>query len=279
MSVAPDHGSDPLLSKLRVLYLHGLESGVRGKKMTALRDQFEAVECVDMSRFCNVKALWMLNPFLCVIPIFLGVMVFGGIFISNILNIFVSVAASIEKKSDRVLIAGFVFILMLYCAIKGTILLLRRACSFVYHGCIGLQKKAIEKFKPDVVVGSSFGGAIALFLHLEGVYDGPLLLLAPAHENMARLFGRVGCTILPHVISPIGPCMIVHGQRDKVVPIRSSIALAEVETSAKQANVKLISVVDNHGLSKTCKPKRFRSLVEEAVKWHRDRVQNTGDIK
>ena len=36
MSVAPDHGSDPLLSKLRVLYLHGLESGLRGKKMTAL---------------------------------------------------------------------------------------------------------------------------------------------------------------------------------------------------------------------------------------------------
>ncbi|HEY1099337.1 MAG TPA: alpha/beta hydrolase, partial [Myxococcota bacterium] len=46
--------------------------------------------------------------------------------------------------------------------------------------------EAIQQTRPDVVVGSSFGGGLAMQLQHEGHWRGPMVLLAPAG---ARLFG------------------------------------------------------------------------------------------
>jgi predicted esterase YcpF (UPF0227 family) len=47
-------------------------------------------------------------------------------------------------------------------------------------GAIATQEAALAASAPDVLVGSSFGGAIAVDLLARGVWRGPTVLLAPA---------------------------------------------------------------------------------------------------
>lgn len=46
--------------------------------------------------------------------------------------------------------------------------------------CCELQAAAIQQFRPDVLVASSFGGGIAVHLLSKNIWKGPTLLLAPA---------------------------------------------------------------------------------------------------
>jgi len=49
-----------------------------------------------------------------------------------------------------------------------------------FEACVALQAETITKFRPDVLVGSSFGGAVAVALLQRGLWRGPTLLLAQA---------------------------------------------------------------------------------------------------
>ena len=42
-----------------------------------------------------------------------------------------------------------------------------------YMACLSKQIRAIQTFRPDVIVGSSFGGAVALHLLQLGIWKGP----------------------------------------------------------------------------------------------------------
>jgi hypothetical protein len=69
---------------------------------------------------------------------------------------------------------------------------------------------------PDVLIGSSFGGAVAVALLMRKLWRGPTLLLAQAalrYDPAARLPRGVRVTL-------------VHGLRDDVVPIEDSRRLA-----------------------------------------------------
>jgi len=57
----------------------------------------------------------------------------------------------------------------------------------ISSGIQGLDEAG--EFVPDVVVGSSFGGAVALLLVLAGEWKGPTVLLAPAWGRLARYAG------------------------------------------------------------------------------------------
>ena len=48
------------------------------------------------------------------------------------------------------------------------------------------QSQALQSFRPDVIVGSSFGGAIVLELIQRGMWSGPAVLICPAHKVIAR---------------------------------------------------------------------------------------------
>jgi predicted esterase len=59
-----------------------------------------------------------------------------------------------------------------------------------YPACVAVQSRALREFEPDVLVGSSFGGAVAVSLLQEGLWQGPTLLLAQAaihYDPEARL--------------------------------------------------------------------------------------------
>ncbi|NND60475.1 MAG: hypothetical protein HKN49_09435 [Gammaproteobacteria bacterium] len=104
-----------------------------------------------------------------------------------------------------------------------------------FEGCVLLQADTINQFDPDVLVGSSFGGAVALALLQRGLWQGPTLLLAQAGL-------RYG---LPALLPAGVPVWIVHGLRDVVIDPEDSRTLA---AHGDPQQVRLIEVDDDHGL-------------------------------
>jgi pimeloyl-ACP methyl ester carboxylesterase len=80
-----------------------------------------------------------------------------------------------------------------------------------------LALATLEECRPEVVVGSSFGGGVALWLAFTGAWQGPLVLLAPAGVKVLAPGG---------LKARAGRVLVVHGRRDEVVPVDDSLALA-----------------------------------------------------
>lgn len=101
--------------------------------------------------------------------------------------------------------------------------------------CVRVQRECIQDFAPDVLVGSSFGGAVAVALIQRGDWRGPTLLLAQAAERLG---------LKPELPSGV-PIWIVHGLNDAVVDPADSRRLAATGDSEW---VRLIEVDDDHPL-------------------------------
>jgi hypothetical protein len=119
-----------------------------------------------------------------------------------------------------------------------------------FSGCVSLQARTVASFRPDVLVGSSFGAAVAVELLRRGFWRGPTLLLAQAaraRDREVRLADGVRV-------------WLVHGLRDDVVPIDDSRVLARTGTWEL---VRLIEVDDDHGLTGTVASGDLVMLVRE----------------
>lgn len=103
-----------------------------------------------------------------------------------------------------------------------------------FEGCVVVQRDALRRFQPEVLVGSSFGGAVAVALLARGLWRGPTLLLAQAAV-------RYGHSALP----PDVPVLLVHGQADEIIDPQDSRALASTGTPSL---VRLLEVADDHSL-------------------------------
>lgn len=117
-------------------------------------------------------------------------------------------------------------------------------------GSIETQAEALAKIQPDVLVGSSFGGAIAVELLERGVFRGPTVLLAPAAAKLGirnRLPEGVAVTI-------------VHGTGDIVIPLSDSQELAATGTPSL---VRLVEVDDDHRLQSLLDTGALADLVRE----------------
>jgi pimeloyl-ACP methyl ester carboxylesterase len=117
-----------------------------------------------------------------------------------------------------------------------------------FRGCIELHARLLAQRTPEVLVGSSFGGAVAVALLQRGAYRGPTLLLAPA----ARKLG------LPMALPGGVPVYVVHGTRDTVIDLEDSRRLA---ASAEPDQVRLLEVDDTHGLASLVADDRLADLV------------------
>lgn len=116
------------------------------------------------------------------------------------------------------------------------------------EGAIAAQAAALAEFRPDVLVGSSFGGAVAVALMDRGVWRGPAVLLAPA----AALLG------LPNRLPDDVTVTVAHGAYDEVVPIEHSRALV-----AGRSRARLIEVDDGHRLQSLVDSGALAALVRE----------------
>lgn len=97
-----------------------------------------------------------------------------------------------------------------------------------FEGCVQLHAEALEHTSPSVLVGSSFGGAVAMELVSRGLWKGPSLLLAPAWKKYGAGANFHGTTV--HV---------VHGTEDNVVPVEDSEELQGVRLNKRRDDHRL----------------------------------------
>lgn len=133
-----------------------------------------------------------------------------------------------------------------------------------FEGCVRQIGRAIAEFQPEVVVGSSFGGAVAVALLQRDLWRGPTLLLAQAAAELG----------LPLRLPDDAWVWIVHGTRDEVVPIASSLALARSGTPER---VRLLEVRDDHRLSATTASGRLVALVRELAQRASEPERSAGE--
>lgn len=120
------------------------------------------------------------------------------------------------------------------------------------ENCVQTQREAIASFTPEVVVGSSFGGALAVALLARGHWTGPTLLLAQA-----------SAFFFPGLDLPAGArVLLVHGTRDTIVDLEGSRRLARTGTPAL---VRLVEVDDDHRLGTLLVGERLADLVREVA--------------
>jgi predicted esterase len=117
-----------------------------------------------------------------------------------------------------------------------------------FAACVSLQAEALTAFRPDVLVGSSFGGAVAVALLQRGLWRGATLLLAQAALR------RDASASLPPAI----PVWLVHGRHDEQIDIEDSRLLA---ATGSPDRVVLHEVDDDHALHATVASGRLVELV------------------
>jgi pimeloyl-ACP methyl ester carboxylesterase len=104
-----------------------------------------------------------------------------------------------------------------------------------FEACVTLQAEALRRFGPDVLVGSSFGGGVAVALLQRGLWRGPTLLLAQAALRQG----------LPAELPEHVPVWLVHATDDDIVPVEDSRRLAQ---SGSPELVRLLEMEDDHPL-------------------------------
>ncbi len=98
--------------------------------------------------------------------------------------------------------------------------LLAAAIGRSYDASYAIACDALRSFKPDVVVGFSWGGSLVCRMLAEGLWNGPTLLLAPGHTLIhTRMRRAVGAVPLPACVK------VMHSNADQIVPIEHSLAL------------------------------------------------------
>eukprot|EP00397_Hematodinium_sp_SG-2012_P063381 GEMP01087435.1.p1 GENE.GEMP01087435.1~~GEMP01087435.1.p1 ORF type:complete len:242 (+),score=41.70 GEMP01087435.1:56-727(+) len=182
----------------RVLYLHGLESGAEGLKATYLRDHVDTVVVPDLevSLFdvrkpnCLLRSPWMLG-------------VFGG-----------ALAGTVSLPLALLAVPlGF------GCLRQGLVQLLQK-CTDIAEEVL----KAEQEF--DLIVGSSWGGAVALkLLERNPSLTTPCIVLAPALGSTGK-YRYIHPRWLPSTLAQ-SKVAVLHGTEDAQIPVEMSRMLQQ----------------------------------------------------
>jgi pimeloyl-ACP methyl ester carboxylesterase len=121
-----------------------------------------------------------------------------------------------------------------------------------FEACVAVQAAALACFRPQLLVGSSFGAAVAVALLQRGLWRGPTLLLAQAALQRG----------LPARLPEGVRVWLVHGLRDRLVDVDGSRTLARTGTPGL---VRLIEVDDDHALHGLVQSGGLVELVQELL--------------
>lgn len=215
----------------RVMYVHGLESGPTGKKAKLLAEAGFDVTAVLMP--CSRKYA-LRDPLIALWALVSLALVIGGV-----LSSWPSLAAV-----AAVVAYGAFF------PVKA--LVTRR----VLERSVEVQRRQLELGRPDVVLGSSFGGAVSLELLRRGLWRGPTVLLCPAHERVTeRGWQRPhpGFAGVPDEV--VAGVLVVHGTKDETVPLEHSRRLVS------GTRARLLVVDDDHRLTQSATAEHLAAWV------------------
>ena len=103
-----------------------------------------------------------------------------------------------------------------------------RLSDWSFSKAVAQAQEAYDEFRPDVIVGSSRGGAVAMNMDSG---ETPLILLAPA----CRQWGKAR--------SVKSNCVVIHSHHDEFVPFEDSVVLCG------KSGAKLIAAGKDHRLN------------------------------
>lgn len=206
-----------IVTEPRITFIHGLEGHPGGYKVVRLREQGFDVQAADMH-----MSLWSLRKKNSAIrnalrlaetraAIALGV---GGV-----------AAGAWRGSPARALLSLGVSATWIS---KRRRALIGQGLARSFERCVEIQARAIEARRPTVLVGSSWGGAVAARLVLDGVWRGPTILLAPAIARVRAWtgIGGPGDDTRLRALAGWNPIVIFHDPSDDTVPFADSEALA-----------------------------------------------------
>jgi hypothetical protein len=219
---------------MKILFIHGLESGPGGHKHTYLK-QNHTVLCPDMSNYSIFTRSFYRIPY------------FIAGFFSLPLIFYVAYLTSF----------WILLLLPLY-----FLLIWRMGCDYVVKKCFSIQVESIKTWEPELLVASSFGGAILLLLIKEKIWQGPSLLLAPAQGAISRKCFLKGVFKFERGFGLMkGKLLLVHGSKDEICPLQDSLDLVK---SVGDDKIELKIVEDTHSLRKEF-DQNGESLVKKAI--------------
>ena len=206
--------------KIKVLFIHGLESGPEGTKVQLMRKAGFDVQSVDMHMSAlrvTKKNSVLRNVFRTQSFLYWLLATAGFIVISYYRNL----------SWQYILILFMGGNIIIYFFIKN---LLAEAWQKSIEACLTLQLEPLKEFGPDIIVGSSYGGAISCELIRRGLWKGPTILLAPAYVKILRSVRIV--EELDHIqklrdLSQTQPIVIFHDPADNIVDHEDSISQAK----------------------------------------------------
>ncbi|MCO4744887.1 MAG: hypothetical protein KC912_08860 [Proteobacteria bacterium] len=204
--------ADP--TPIRVLFLHGLEGHPNGSKVIAMREQGLDVRAPDMKmglrNWRRENAAIRQLPRLPEVQFALLLLCVGAI------------GSPFDLRLALLSALAFAWLV----ARRGA--LFSAALSRSFDDCVSVAHDALAGPDFDVLVGSSWGGAVASELLASGAWSGPTILLAPAVARMHRWARRSdGDARISAARASSARVVIFHDPTDDVVPHEDSVALAD----------------------------------------------------
>jgi len=130
---------------------------------------------------------------------------------------------------------------------QGYKVLTPRLGNFSYKNSIKIAQKAYEEFNPDLIIGSSRGGSVALDLNVN--QNVPLILLAPAY----KFFRKSSDTNHKNII-------VLHSKTDDLIPFKDSVEFCD------KNNVKLYQAGVDHQLNCNSAKKCLKEILNKLQK-------------
>lgn len=195
----------------RILFVHGLESRALGSKTILLREQGFDVRAHDMD-----MGVWQLSRKNSVVRMALRLpevqAVLGG-----------ALAMAGTKRSSRSALMSAAMLGAWGALRKNAVM--ARALSASFAACVDIQKSAVLQENPDIVIGSSWGGAVVVELMRQGVWSGRTILLAPAVQRVCQRTGQGDSGEMARQLRG-RRVIIFHDPTDEVVPFVDSEVFA-----------------------------------------------------